>query len=274
MKPLLLLAAVSLIPLGACTQAKAPRATLDCPATQGDLRRTAQAADGKSCTYVAANGLEVDLRLVPVSGSAFATLDQLETQLTAQAEAAAEASAKTMAAAQTQAAPGSADEARRVASQAAQDAAGVEVAAKETSDSEDGVDVHMEDGKVVVAEGGSTTRVNLPGIHIVADEEDDSASVRIGPLHVDAQGEEAIIHIRREVRLKGEALSRHKRGVRATFISHGEGLPNGARVVGYEAGGPKTGPLTVAVIRANDEVHDGDDVYRDVKRLVRKNGGV
>ncbi|WP_309092403.1 hypothetical protein [Phenylobacterium sp.] len=269
MKPLLLLAAVSMIPLAACTQAKAPRATLDCPATQGDLTRTAKAADGKSCTYVAKNGLEVDLRLVPVTGSAYAALDQIENGLLAQAEI---ADAKTLPAADTKAAPGSADEAQRIAQQAAADAGGV-ASADRSGASDEGVDVHVKDDKVVVAEGGGTTRVNLPGIHIVADEEDDSASVRIGPLHLDADGENAVIHIRRDVRLKGEALSRHKRGIRATFISHAEG-PQGDRVVGYEAGGPKTGPLTVAIMRSKSDVHDGDDVYGDIKRLVRKNGGV
>lgn len=272
MKPLLLLAAVSLIPLAACTKAGPPRATLDCPASQGDLTRTAQAADGKSCAYVSADGAEVLLQLMPVSGGPYATLDALETRLLTEVNAEAGTPAKAVAAAETKAAPGSADEARRVADQAAKDAAGVEVAAR--SGSEDSVDVHMQDGKVVVAEGdGGTTRVNLPGIHIVADDAEDSASVRIGPLHVDANGEEAVIHVRRDVRLKGEALSREKRGVRATFIAHGAAA-DGDRIVGYEAGGPKTGPLAVAIIRSKDDVHDGDDIYGDVKRLVRRNGGV
>jgi hypothetical protein len=278
MKPLLLLAAVSVIPLAACTQAKAPRAALDCPANQGDLTRTAQAADGKSCTYVSADGAEVMLRLMPVTGSAYATLDALETSLLAQAETAAETSAKTVATTDIKASPGSADEARRIAEQAAKDAAPgsgeVETAANAPSSSADGVDVRMQGGKVVVAESGGATRVNLPGIHIVADEEDDSASVRIGPLHVNANGEEAMIHLRRDVRLKGEALSREKRGVRATFITHAASNADGGRIVGYEAGGPKTGPLAVAIIRSRDDIHDGDDIYRDVKRLVRKNGGV
>lgn len=277
MKPLLLLAAVSVIPLAACTQAKAPRAALDCPASQGGLTRTAQAPDGKSCTYASAEGAEVILRLVPVTGSAYATLDQLETTLLAQAGSAAGAPGTAVGAAETKASPGSADEARRVADQAAKDAArgpeSMEVADNSPSGAGDGVDVHMQDGKVVVAEGGSTTRVNLPGIHIIADEEDDSASVRIGPLHVDANGDEAVIRVRRDVRLKGEALSREKRGIRATFITEGKDIA-GDRFVGYEAAGPKRGPITVAVVRAKDEIHDGDDIYRDVKRLVRKNGGV
>ena len=42
------------------------RATLDCPAVQGALTRTAQAADGKSCDYVRSDGETVRLRLQPL----------------------------------------------------------------------------------------------------------------------------------------------------------------------------------------------------------------
>lgn len=271
MKPLLLLAAASVIPLAGCTGAQAPRAALDCPATQGELTRTSAAADGKTCTYASADGAEVTLRLIPVSGGAYATLDRLETSLLAEADARSAAAARTATSADTQPTPQSAGDARRVESEAAKDAAGAEVASEDSSD--EGVDVHMEDGKVVVAEGGSTTRVNLPGIHIEADENDDSASVRIGPLHVDANGDEAVMRVRRDVRLKGEALSREKRGVRATYIVGGR-KGEQRSFVGYEAGGPKTGPLAVAVVRADKDLHDSDDIYDDVKRLVRRNGGV
>jgi hypothetical protein len=46
---------------------KAP-ATLDCPAAQGALTRTAQAPDGKSCDYQGRDGETVRLRLAPVMG--------------------------------------------------------------------------------------------------------------------------------------------------------------------------------------------------------------
>ena len=42
---------------------------LDCPETQGNLKRTAAAADGLSCDY-AGDGTEVTLRLVAVSAAA------------------------------------------------------------------------------------------------------------------------------------------------------------------------------------------------------------
>jgi hypothetical protein len=114
--------------------------------------------------------------------------------------------------------------------------------------------------------------VRLPGIHIDAGDED--AQVKIGGLTINAQDDEATVRMSRDVRLKGEALSRQKRGVRATFIYTGKNLPDGYRLVGYEAAGPKTGPLTVAVVKSKSDGEDGGEVYGDVKRLVRRNAGV
>ncbi|MCR5875953.1 hypothetical protein LRS10_18430 [Phenylobacterium sp. J426] len=269
MKPLLLLAAASLLPLAACASKAPPRAALDCPATQGALTRTSAADDGKTCVYASADGAEVTLRLIPVAGSAFATLDRLESTLLAEADKAPTGEA--VAVAETAASATSIADARRIESEAAKDAAAVQAPGAERSD--DGVDVRVEAGKVVVKEGGSTTRVNLPGVRIEADEDSDSASIRIGPMHIDANGDEARLQVRRDVRLKGESLSREKRGVRATFIVGGRQGENRS-FVGYEAGGPKTGPLAVAIVRSNQALDTGDDVLDDVKRLVRKNGGV
>lgn len=271
MKPLLLLACASVIPLTACTSSKPPRAALDCPATQGELTRTSTAGDGKSCTYVSANGAEVTLRLIPVSGGPYATLDRLEATLAADAQTVARTAATTAATDNTAASPASVADARRAADEAAKDAASLDVF--ENSPPDDGVDVRMKDGKVVVTEGGDKTRIDLPGINIEADEGDDSASVRIGPMHIDANGEDAQIRIRRDVRLKGEALSREKRGIRATYIA-GDRMGANRTFAGYEAGGPKIGPLAVAVVRADGDLHKSDDIMDDVKRLVRKNGGV
>ena len=81
------------------------------------------------------------------------------------------------------------------------------------------------------------------------------------------------VHIIRDVRMRGEALSRTKRGIRATFISTNHSGADGFRFVGYEASGPKTGPLTVAIVKAKSEIDHDDEVARDVQRLVRRNGG-
>ena len=72
----------------------------------------------------------------------------------------------------------------------------------------------------------------------------------------------------------GEPLRREKRGFRALFIYTGDDLPDGYRFVGYEAGGPKRGPITVATVRSRNDGPDGEEIYPDVKKLVRRNGGV
>jgi hypothetical protein len=127
------------------------------------------------------------------------------------------------------------------------------------------------DGEWKIAEGDEDhARVDLPGVHV--DARDDSANIRVGPIHIDADGEGAEIRMRRDVRLRGEALSREKRGVRATLILTGDELPSGYAFAGYEAGGPKSGPLAVATVKGKSGDHD--DLYDAVKQLVRRNGGV
>ncbi|MFN9711764.1 MAG: hypothetical protein ACK547_02120, partial [Alphaproteobacteria bacterium] len=65
-----------------------------------------------------------------------------------------------------------------------------------------------------------------------------------------------------------------KRGIRATYIYTGKDLPTGYRFVGYEACGPKSGPITVAIVKSKLDSDAGEEMYPDVKKLVRKNGGV
>jgi hypothetical protein len=277
MKLLALAAASSLaLTAGACAQTKpAARVALDCPATQGDLTRTGVAADRKSCTYRTADGGEVSLQLIPVTGSASATLQAIETSLVGDAARARDAAVVDDASADAVAAVAdaraTAEDARRVAAEAERDAA--QAAATAELDA-DGPHVTVKkDGKTIVADGdGETAHVRLPGIHIDAGDED--AQVKIGGLTINAQEDEATVRISRDVRLKGEALSRQKRGVRATFIYTGKNLPDGYRLVGYEAAGPKTGPLAVAVVKSKSDSEDGGEVYGDVKKLVRRNAGV
>jgi hypothetical protein len=277
---LLALAAASSLALmaGACAQTKpAARVALDCPATQGDLTRTGVAADRKSCTYRTGDGGEVSLQLIPVTGSPGATLKALETSLVGDAvrahDAAAIKDAATDASAAAADAEATADDARRVAAEAERDAA--QAAATAEAHANGPSLTIRKDDKVIgtVSDGnGETAHVRLPGIRIDAGDED--AQVKIGGLSINAQNDEATVRISRDVRLKGEALSRQKRGVRATFIYTGKNLPDGYRLVGYEAAGPKTGPLTVAVVKSKSDSEDGGEVYGDVKRLVRRNAGV
>lgn len=269
MKPLFLVAASALALTAAACGPKVPvaRAALDCPPTQGDLTRTSASPDGKACTYTNDGGAEVTLQLLNVNGSPDATLAAIETNLLAnRATPAPEDKAKATAKA----------EPAKAGAEAAKDAA---KAAKEAADDTKGVTVDIKlDEKDpdtgIVTEGHGTTRVNLPGVHIVANDNDETANVRVGPLTIDAGGDGAKVRVRRDVRLRGEALNPEKRGLRAMFIYTGGDLPDGYRFVGYEAGGPKRGPITVAIVKSKSEGPNGSDLYPDVKKLVRRNGGV
>ena len=94
----------------------------------------------------------------------------------------------------------------------------------------------------------------------------------MGGINVDAGENGATVRMLRDVRLRGEAFSPRRNGFRATYILAREDLKDGWKSVGYEAAGPKAGPITVAVFKAREGRHR--DVSEDVKRLVRRNGGV
>jgi hypothetical protein len=254
---LLALCAVSGLALtaAACTPTQPPqaRARLDCPASQGELTRASAAADGRSCQYRSADGVEVELRLLPTAGDAEAALARLEAELTplAAAAAAPSAAAKDAEAAMAQAeADAAAPDAARTAPTRI-DAPGVRITTDENERAE----------------------IDLPGIHIRA--EDDSARMKIGPVDIDARDDQATVRVFREVRLRGQALSRAKRGVRATFFKASgpaSGQAAAYRYVGYEAGGPKAGPLTVALVKSRSA--EAEALRGDVEDLVRDNGGV
>ena len=120
--------------------------------------------------------------------------------------------------------------------------------------------------------GADEAHVDLPGLHI--DAGDESAQVRVGPLHIDAQGDNATVRSLKETRLRGEGFSTERRGLRAMFVYAGDKLGGGYSFVGYEAAGPKAGPLAVAVVKSRARHGNHSDIYGDVKRLVRRNGGV
>lgn len=258
-----LLIAASALTLAGCQGASPSVAKLDCPATEGDLTRVSISNDGKTCAYSSPDGAEVTLELTPIIGDAQATLAKIETELrstpgpmSADAEAAqADVGAKI------------ADASRAQASVSAIAAEVARVQAEAEADS----GIHLSTGET--SQGSSdSAQVDLPGVHISGDSE--TAKVRIGPLKVDADGDDTTVNIYRDVRMRGEALSREKRGLRATFIYTGKDLPAGYGYVGYEAGGPKTGPLTIAKVRSKAGTESGDNINQDVRELVRRNGGV
>lgn len=279
MKPIFLAAAsgVALLGLAACTPSRPPpaRAALDCPQSQGDLTRTGVAPDRKSCTYKTSDGSDVTLQLVATNGDPMAALNALETSLAAptpelvkgekDAEPAKGEVVKAEAASQA-----ASDAAAKAAEQAKADAAGAPG---------DNTDVNLPGLHIQAHEDGvkgDKAHIDLPGIHIDADDDTDRAQVKVGGVSIDAHDDGATVRVYRDVRLRGEAFSRVKRGFRASYLYTGKALPGGMRFVGYEAAGPKAGPITVAVVRStsdNDEVNMHGGALRDIKRLVRRNSG-
>jgi hypothetical protein len=281
MKPLFMLSAcgLALVSLSACgpTTPATARVALDCPSDQGDLKLSTVAADKKTCTYASRNGDQVSLRLIPVSSTYEAALLPIETELQGEQEAATPATDAKAAGTpvDTKAAKASATDAAKAAKEAENDAfSDLRKARKDgDGDHDNGSDhVSIAGGTIVADSGahGDHANINLPGIHISAD--DDKANVSVGGVHVDAGEDGATVRMSRDVRLRGEAMSRDRRGFRSTYILAKDNLKDGWKAVGYEAAGPKSGPITVAVFKA----HHGDhhDVSEDVKRLVRKNAGV
>lgn len=222
---------------------------LDCPQKQGDLVRVSAAPDGQSCVYGGDNA-EVTLRRVSLTGGdAEAALAPIETELKALMPS-------------------------------------IQPATGTVSTS---------------GQGGKRTSIHLPGLRI--DAGDDGADIRIGHLTVNSDNGAAEVKIDKNVTVSGgnrtESVSvtsndedddgdvnirasddgaeiRHsKRGdsIRSTLILASDKAPSGYRVVGYEARGPKGGPLAVAVVKAKDRNSGDHDVFKDMKALVRHNVG-
>jgi len=264
MKSILILSAmgVALASAGCARTVESAATTgrLDCPAKEGDLTRISVAEDGRSCLYRAADGADVELRLVPVNTDAYATLAELERELEVRSAGApdqADAAGQAASAPAQQASQETAALARQVEAQARADAAAGAPAADEERAAPSGDEDQVS--------------IDLPGFKIEARDED--AQIKIGPVNIDAGDGGATVKVARDVRLKGEALSREKRGVRATFILAGERAPSGYGYIGYEAAGPKKGPLAVAIVTSTREPENSgiDDAISD---LVRRNGGV
>lgn len=209
---------VTAVALAACQggDQASRRTALDCPSSQGALKRQSVSGDGKTCAYADADGDEVSLRLIPVASTPEAALAPIEQELQALVPPV----------------PPSAP----------------------AADDED----------------GDRADITLPGMRIHA--AGDRADVKVGSLHVNAADGGAVIRETHMARLRGEQLSLQRRGYRATYIVAGQDLPGGLSSIGYEAGGPRKGPLTVAVLRMKSD--NGKVIHRDVARLVRLNGGV
>lgn len=243
--------AISALALGAagCTPPHPPaRAALDCPSKSGPLTRTGVSPDRRTCTYVNSEGDEVSLQLVAVSGGPEATLKTFEEALSSQyAPAPSDAEART-------------------------EAKGPHQRDDTAADGDHGDDVDIRNGAAHIRKDGDRAQIDLPGLHIRADDGRGTANIRVGGVEVNANDNGAVVRIARDVRLRGDMLSPERRGFRATYRLAGDRLKDGYETVGYEAGGPRAGPLAVAVIKSKDGEHHG--VFAAATRLIRANGGI
>lgn len=234
---------------------------LQCPETQGDLIRKGSAQSGGTvCTYTGPRGSEVSLHLVTLldgqtpdialmsfedelSVAMPHTLAQIGASERAAANAAIEADA---AAVEADAAAAAADRAADAADQAASEAERATVRLP---------------GMSVDADGDRAT-VRIGGITIDADEGSSNVNIQSADESVSVRAQDDAAQIR--TRAPGEAT-------RMTFLlTDNRPSDAGWRLVGYEARGPRGGPIVVATVRAKD---NNDRVFDDAKDLVTLNVG-
>ena len=244
---------------------------LDCPEAQGGLKRLSVAPDGKSCSY-GGKDVEVTLRLVSFTGDPAEALKPIEAELRAlmPPEPGAQAAPTPP---QPAAAPGE-----------------PQATSKETVKLP-GMTVETETGENV-----DRAHVRMPGIKIEAD--GDNAKVEVAGIKIEAKDNENEVRITRErwsedednqlavnasggdVTVEGGKNSLRigggkKQGFRSTFIKSTDSVSSAFTGVGYEARGPKSGPLVVAVVKSRSKAQNGksDSFFRDVGALVRHNVG-
>lgn len=222
---------------------------LDCPEKQGYLKRINVAPDGQSCAY-ATDKATVELRLVKLtSGDAESALTPIEAEL------------KSV------------------------------------------MPPPPPPPKPPNAKSKGHTSIHLPGVNI--DSNEHGADIRIGHLTINSDGGAAEVKINKNVNLSdddrksavagaasddehgdgdvsinasngGAEIKARKAGdnlVRSTFILANDKAPKGYRLAGYEARGPKGGPLAVAVVKAKTRDTGDHDIFKDMKALLRHNVG-
>jgi hypothetical protein len=271
---------------------------LTCPEHQGELTRVRTAPDGASCDYAGPRGALVTLSLVKLSQGqdGEAAMKPTEGQLQALMPGAlarlAKADAKDHADAAADHAEDAADKAQDSADKAEDKAEAAADRAEEAADRaadqaeraegrHDDADVRMPG--VSVKTHGDAANVRLPGIHVDADK-NGGAHINIAGIHIDADGSKSDRHSGRinasidnndvSIRAQDDAAeirARHKgAGLRLTYIiTDKDASASGWRVVGYEARGPASGPLVVAVVKSKDDREN--PIFHDAKALVHKN---
>lgn len=273
--------AILLMGLSACESRAAYRARvaeksalkvvskLDCPETQGNLKRTAVAADGLSCTYAGSDS-EVVLKLVAVSNDPARALEPIEAEVKALFPAG----------------PAQPESPTPPAKPGEEPAKG-EVTKEKVS--MPGIHVETEEGG-----GRDKAKVRMPGISVDAD--GDKAKVKILGIEVDHNDETHETRMVREtwrsddgdfeidtsdgdMNIRGEGFSiggKRRSGYRSTFVKTSNAPEAAWTLAGFEAQGPKRGPLVVAVVKAKqsrDADGESNHLFRDATALVKNQFG-
>ena len=242
MKMLSLLAiGVSGLALAACVRpmnrhhALRPISQLSCPQSQGAFDRASVAPDGKSCSYTGPDGSEVQLKLVSFSGDVSSVLDPVDAQMQALLPPPPPV-------------PPNPPSPPASSSGAHHDDVDIDLP---------GVSIHADD---------KNANVHVAGLHIDANGQNDSVRINgsghgrsgHGQFTVDANDYGAVI------RARGFGPNIEQSLIRVSKIPG----PQGWRTVGYEAVGPKSGPLVVANFQTKADDHDA--TFGDIKALAWK----
>jgi hypothetical protein len=260
--------------------------TLQCPDSMGSLTRKGSArADGAVCTYTGPRGAEVELHLVTLGDDGPDTLlKAFETRLlAAMPQTAADISRSDANSARADAESARADaEAARSEADAARAEARGEAAANAGADA--GRDsAHISAPGMKVDAEGDRASVHMPGLHVEAD--GDRADVRIGGITIRANDGDASVNGHLTAGDNADTVSFQARddaaqirtrapgeAIRQTYLlTDNRPSEAGWRMVGYEARGPRTGPIVVATVRSRERNADG--VFDDAKDLVTLNVG-
>lgn len=133
-------------------------------------------------------------------------------------------------------------------------------------------------GATANADSGEEVNIRVPGVNIQAG--DAGAKIKVGDATIDAGDDGAEIRVQRNVTVDGRTVEnerrRHRRkgdGVYSRFILASDKAQGEWAVVGYEARGPRGGPLVVAVLKAKRGKTSNDDSFSDADDLVRHNVG-
>ncbi len=259
---------------------------LKCPDHQGGLTRVRVATDGLSCDYAGPRGALVTLRLVKLGEGQdpVAALKPIETELAALMPEVGPKVQAGDAKVKAQASRDDADAARDSADDAKEEAADARESAADARDND-------RDSAEPRASSGRRRRehadIDLPGFHVhtqngqahirmpfisvdaADDDKDHEGASNHGAAHVSVGG---LVDVRSNDGAAIVRIHEGRGGVRTSYrLTDDTAGANGWRLVGYEARGPSTGPIVVAVVESQDT--DEDPLFKDAKRLVRANVG-